>query len=104
MLKDKKDLLKTVLCFYLQILPDNNIKIEKLTYDPALYDYFLLNNIDFKKELEKILIESNFNRNLTRNQLKNLINKLNFNKKIIFDYLNKTIKYDHQELKISYDS
>lgn len=79
-----KDIIK--IAFYFE--RDGN-KTYKLIYDPFAYEYFQEHNIDFKKELLELLIRTKFR---TPN-LKKVIESLDFNKKISFNYINRKIEY-----------
>ena len=70
------------------------VTMNKLVYDPFIYDFFKEQNIDFHEELTKILLQKNFHKRLgiTELSLKGKVEKLPFEKEIVFDFGSKEIK------------
>ncbi|MGQ4875333.1 MAG: hypothetical protein ACP6IY_14810 [Promethearchaeia archaeon] len=89
-----RDLTKTVIMFNSRVGSDNNVIIDKLIYDPSLYNYFKKNKINLAEILADTLIDTKFNEKLSKRQLLDMISKLDFSKKIIFDYHTKKIEID----------
>lgn len=68
--------------------------VKRLVYNPFMHDYLIENSINFKKDVVDILIKTKFNPNLTDCELKEIIARLPFNKKIVFDYKNGGIEHE----------
>ena len=64
------------------------VQIKQLIYDPFMYDYFLENDIDIKRKLAKLLVKTKFEMfmGMTESEIKETIDHLPFNRKIVFDY------------------
>ena len=63
-------------------------QIKQLIYDPSMYDYFLENDIDIKRKLAKLLAKTKFEMfmGMTESEIKETVDHLPFDRKIIFNY------------------
>jgi hypothetical protein len=66
----------------------DGIQLKRLVYDPFMYDYFEEYNIDLSEDLTEILIKKGYHNllGIVESELKEIVDKLQFNKSIVFDF------------------